>query len=207
MRRLIRSGFLVAAACVVAGSSMSAATVETPEHLGSLAAILTTEPATRALGLTKSQISQINLLRQDLKKSSRAVVATHPSNKQEVMLAEAKLEALRKASNDKVIAVLSPVQKQQLLAVEAKAAGGTVLELPSVQKTLALSPSQIKKISSISAQGAAFARTVNLDYREGKIDNFERLDVLRTERVKRASELLNVLTPGQRGQFDKLIKA
>jgi hypothetical protein len=177
------------------------ASAQTPGELGSLAILLGNQKVRESLSVSPSQAASLDAIRTNYRSAARKIAASEVSSTASRNQAQAALDRLTAASNKKTLNVLTPAQQAQVVKLEHKFLGATLLYASSVQKKLGLSAAQAKQISEIRQGSEAVVAKTNRLFEEGKISFHERLNTLRDDRVGRGKELLSLLTPAQRDAF------
>lgn len=175
-----------------------------PTHLGSLAVFLSQPHVQKSLNLSSAQKNEIAALRANLRTNARTLVKTTGKTAAEYSAADTKLTKMMKASNQKAYAVLDKSQQAQVLKLEGKTLGGSLLLSDAVQNKLQLTTAQKAQLVAIHGKTQASNSAIHSQYQGGQIGHFQKIARLRTARQKEASQLLKVLTPAQRAAFKKL---
>ncbi len=179
-------------------------TAASNEHPGSVPVFLGLDPVRKELELTKSQCARLDQIRADFKSDARLITSRFPESAVEQQAANSTVKELVSKYNQKALAVLTPAQLERLLQIERQTIGGLMLFLPAEQKQLGLSEGQIAALQKIRTDGEGYASRVTASFEKGDITRFERLEALRTYRVKQASKCLRILTPAQGKAFKNL---
>ena len=167
------------------------------DHPGSVPVFLGVDPVRKELELTKSQCARLDQIRADFKSDARLITSRFPESAVEQQAANSTVKELVSKYNQKALAVLTPAQLERLLQIERQTLGGLMLFLPAEQKQLGLTDAQIASLDKIRKDGEGYANRVTASFEKGDITRFERLEALRTYRVKQSSKCLRVLTPAQ----------
>lgn len=174
------------------------------EHPGSVPVFLGLDPVRKELGLSASQCARLDGIRADFKSNARLATSGNPTSAVERSAANSAVKALVAKYNQKAIAVLTPAQHDRLCQIERQTLGGLMLFLPAEQKQLGLNDAQIAALGKIRAEGEAHADRVTASFERGDVALSERLDALRTYRIKQSAKCLRVLTPEQGKTFQRL---
>lgn len=198
MKPLLFAGFL-------ALSSLSLQAAPAPsDHPGALVILAGLETVQTELGLSSAQVRRIDAIRSAYRADAREIVASaaDPSTSRKEA-AHALAKAGEKA-NKSVLALLTPAQTQRLKQIELQKLEGTMLTSPAVQKSLGLTPSQQSKIAGIQDGQLRNADRITAAFEAGRIDRQERIEQLRTLRLKASKSMLSVLTGAQRAQLEAM---
>jgi hypothetical protein len=200
---MLRSTLLALFGLALASSSPLQATTRATDYPGSVA-LLMEMPAVRSdLGLSSSQIAQINSLERELKSRSEAIltksepVATGPASDQ-------RLFALIDDNNAKALALLTPSQFARFGEIQNQVLSYSMLVSPQVQKKLKLSRQQSASITALRIRGLEFVAKTNRSFSSGSISQKKRVEILRDYRIRQAEEMKSLLTPAQRTAFAAL---
>lgn len=196
--------FLSLVASLMVLITVVGARAEAPEHLGAVPVLLGLDSVKKELGLSRSQVARLEKLRSDLKSDVRLLTTRAPATAVEKKATNATVKKLLQTYNAKAVAVLTPSQSARLVQIEHQMLGGLMLFLPSVQKRLALSKSQLSEVESIRRKGELFASRTTEQYEQGEIGFEERLAILRDYRRKQSASLLRVLSRDQRSTLQSL---
>lgn len=175
---------------------------EAAGHPGSVPVLLGLDPVRKELKLTAAQTAELDQIRSGFKSAARRLTAQPPATQAARRSAEVRLASLKGAADASALAVLTPVQQSRLAQIEHHVLGASMLAVPSVQKSLGLSASQIAGIDKIRQSGLAFAGAVNRRFENGEIGHQERLAILHARRIKQAKAMAALLTPAQRKALD-----
>lgn len=201
----MKTSLIAILAVVIIGTCSSGAALAADTGFpGSAAVLLGNEAVRRDLSLSRSQCAALDTIRANYKTDVRQVTAHYPQNTVEKKAANATIKSLNEQYNAKALAVLNPGQLQRLDQIGHQTLGGWMLLLPRIQDSLHLAESQKKLIAEIHAGGEGIVESVNRDFEEGKISLQERLDKLRSWRLKESKKLLRVLTAEQRRALQAL---
>lgn len=194
----------LSALCILGTSTLKGESVG-PINMGSLAIFLSDEEVRDSLHLSASQRQQLDTIRANFRAQARALVKNTPSNDSGVIAkSDSKLTSLLKSSNREAYQVLNKQQQSEVLKLEAKTLGGSLLLSEAVQNKLGLTSIQKAKITSIHASYNPSRDNVRALYHQGKIGHFRKVAKLRKIRKQEASKLLKVLTPAQHAAFKQL---
>lgn len=176
----------------------------TNEHLGAVPVLLGLDSVRKELGLSQNQCLKLDKIRADFKADVRLITTAAPVSATEKKAANSTVKDLLAQYNDKAVAVLTPSQNERLVQIEHQTLGGSVLFLPGLQKQLGLSQGQIAAIDKIHAEGEAFSSRVTASFENGDITLPERLETLKSYRLKQSAKVLRILTPEQRKTFETM---
>jgi hypothetical protein len=171
------------------------------ENPGSLVLLLGSDSVRQELQVSTQQAAILDSLRQEYRQQAQSLVNKAPTNPEEAGNSVLALNALDDRFNRRALAVLNPSQQERLRAIEHTVAGGLMLRAPSVQESLNLTPSQIRKIDSLWQKLENTNRRLTQQAETGKITPARRLNMLRAERQKTAAGMEAVLNPQQLSAF------
>jgi len=175
-----------------------------PGEIGSLAILLTTEKAREHLALTPAQSARLDAVRASYREDARAIAARKLETPDQRAAAEADLSELTAASNRRALAVLTPAQRGDVVAIEHKFLGGTLLYSEAIQKKTGVTPAQSAQIAAIRKESLAAAAAINRQFEDGKISFAQRMAKLRAQRLSASKKILGLLNPAQRDAFSQL---
>ncbi len=203
----LRRALLVAA---FAGSLSvaSAATKVIPplptEKPGSQAVLLGVDSVRKELQLTSLQRAILRDLRAEYREEARAIVAKTGPSLASKKAAQSKLDALTASTNKRVLRALNDEQRARLGQIEYQILGAFLLLDGKVQRELALTPKQQKKLAYVWWRLQKSASEINKRFEQGKISYYERIIELRDNRLDRSDDMLERLTKEQRAKLDQL---
>jgi len=173
------------------------ASVRASDHPGSLAILLGLDSVRSELAISKSQAAKLDALRTEYRSEARSIVQSAGTTKDSKSEAAAALEKITAQSNADALKVLSSSQTARLRTIEHRVLGPSLLASPSVQKQLGLSKDQSASIERIRQNGLLKVSQINHDFEDAKLTQPERIDALRSNRLKVAKAMAAVLTPAQ----------
>ena len=177
------------------------------EHPGSLVLLSSNENVRKELKLTSLQEAILKSIRQEYKADAHKIVSDPLMTKEQRHAALAQLSALNNRYNRRILSTLDSTQKQTLRAIEHRVLKGYMLTDPSVQNALGLNKQQKDKIELLRKRLLLYVVKINTKFESGKIDQFDRLRLLKSYRQKNAKKMERLLTPSQLVQFKKMEKA
>jgi Spy/CpxP family protein refolding chaperone len=173
------------------------ASVRASDHPGSLAILLGLDSVRAELAISKSQAAKLDALRTEYRNEARSIVESSGTTKDSKSEAASALEKITAQSNTDALKVLTPAQAAKLRTIEHRVLGPSLLVSPSVQKQLGLSKEQSASIERIRQNGLLKVSQINHEFEEAKITQAQRIDALRSNRLKVAKGMASVLTPAQ----------
>ncbi len=171
---------------------------------GSAPILLGNDAVRKELALSRSQCAALDSIRSQYKTDARAVTTRYPQSAAEKGAANATIESLNAKYNARALAVLTPAQSQRLDQIGHQTLGGWMLFLPRIQDAIGLGADKKALIAKIEGSGKVLINSVNRDFEDGKISLQERLDRLRSWRIKESKKLMRILTPEQRRSLEAL---
>lgn len=166
-----------------------------PGEFGSLPLLLTIPKVRAELAITPRQAAQLEALRELYRRRMRYLGVGGDASCTE------RAEAERHEINKEALAILHPTQRRRLPAIERRAQGATLLYSAELRKELGLSERQHRAIEHIRQKGVRFEERINRASQQGKMSRERRIELLRKERLKRARQVWNQLTPSQQRAF------
>lgn len=187
------------------------------------ARLLLLEAVRKDLGLTEGQIADLDRLIKTAKEQGREWMAKGreilpPGNYQQEEYAkrERELRAFTKEQKDKakelvakILAVLTPGQRERLKQILLQSSISTALDRPEIIKALDLSKEQRAKLRALRdrLEAKAFAAAPDLHGLDAKQRRQKMIESMKAadKRWADAKEfILDILTPAQRAKFEKL---
>ena len=189
---------------VATGNATAPAAVGTAvstDHPGSIPVLLGLDPVRADLKLSSLQCSLLDSLRSEYKKSARNITAMGADDADGALRSEWDLRSLTKNYNRRALAVLSSTQQDRLRQIERQMLGGNLLSSPAEQKLLGLTVEQQQSLAAIQKQSAAKASSINARCAAGQLSSFWKWNNLHRLQSQTSSQMLSVLTPGQKKQW------
>ncbi len=174
------------------------------DHPGALVILAGLEPVQAELGLSSGQVRRIDAIRASYRADAREIVASAADPSTSRKEAANALAKAGESANKSVLALLTQAQIQRLKQIELQKLEGTMLTSPAIQKSLGLSPSQQSRIAGIQDKQLRDADRITASFEDGRIDRQERIDQLRSLRLKASKSMLSVLTEAQRTQLEAM---
>lgn len=171
---------------------------------GSEAILLGTDSVRRELKVTSLQAAVLDSIRDEYREKARAIVAKVGDSVEAKKEATKKLDALQRSYDRRALLALNASQRARLAQIQHQLLGGYMLLEPAVRQQLGITKKQLEKIAKIWDKGQKYVSEVNGWYENGEISFNERLAYLREDRLDRSEDLLDVLTPEQRAELEKL---
>jgi len=171
---------------------------------GSEAILLGTDSVRRELKVTSLQAAVLDSIRDEYREKARAIVAKVGDSVEAKKEATKKLDALQRSYDRRALQALNASQRARLAQIQHQLLGGYMLLEPAVRQQLGITKKQLEKIAKIWDKGQKYVSEVNGWYENGEISFNERLAYLREDRLDRSEDLLDVLTPEQRAELEKL---
>ena len=195
--------FILGAACALALSPLRSAEY-IPGELGSLPILLGTEKVRGELGISPAQASGLDALRNSYRVDAREIGGRKLAGQADRAKAESDLAALTASTNKKALAILTPAQRADLLGIEKKFLGATLLYSPAIQKKAGVTPEQSAQIAGLRKEAESDAAKINRQFEDGKISFPQRLGKLRALRLSYGKKILGLLNPVQRDAFSQI---
>lgn len=194
------TGFLLAVALLLLPAC---ATTSAPKKASpaSIAVLLKLDGVRQELGITPAQAGILDAIHAGYKQQARNIMAFGEDGDDGALRSEWDIRKLRKQTNARCLAVLTAGQQERLLEIQRQMLGGNLLGSPSEQALLGLSAAQQAQLSAISNSARSQARVINAQASAGQIPQGTMRSRLRGIQEQSSSQMLAVLTPGQKKQW------